>query len=203
MKDELTAAAIALRDAVDGLLAAPVLSGPGGGGTVPRAVPLRALTENVIVAAIQRARQDGASWKEIGDALGVSRQAAFQRYGKPIDPRTGEPMNTTPLSTAPSLAEAVIGDLASGAWPVIAARFDAAMKRGLSEEALAAAWLQVVGQVGAYEGHGDPDATRAADVTVTNTLVNFEAGEFVARIVFRDDESIAGLFLLTAEAAQP
>lgn len=31
--------------------------------------------------AVRRALDEGATWSEIGDVLGVSRQAAFQRFG--------------------------------------------------------------------------------------------------------------------------
>jgi hypothetical protein len=31
--------------------------------------------------AVRAARDDGATWADIGDVLGVSRQAAFQRFG--------------------------------------------------------------------------------------------------------------------------
>jgi hypothetical protein len=34
---------------------------------------------------VQAARNHGASWREIGEALGVSRQAAQQRFGKVIE----------------------------------------------------------------------------------------------------------------------
>lgn len=108
-------------------------------------------------------------------------------------------MNTTPLANAVSLAETVIDELSSGNWSAVTARFDPAMRDNLSEDALAAAWAQITGQAGALEGHGTPEATRAADVTVTNTQLNLEAGEFIARIAFRDDQSIAGLFILNSE----
>ena len=62
----------------------------------------------------------------------------------------------------------------------------------LSEEELAAPWPQIAGLAGAYEGHGDTDVARAGDLTITNTPLSFEAGEFVARITFRDDQTIAG-----------
>jgi hypothetical protein len=32
-------------------------------------------------AAVQRAREAGRTWAEVGDVLGISRQAAFQRFG--------------------------------------------------------------------------------------------------------------------------
>ena len=202
MQDELPAAVVELQHAADSLLATPVLTDPADFGTViGHAVQLRAIVEKVIAAAIQRARDQGASWKEIGDILGISRQGAFQRYGKPIDPRTGEPMNTTPLANAASLAETVIDELSSGRWSAVTDRFDPAMRDGLPEDALAAAWAQITGHAGALEGHGTPEVARAADVTVTNTQLNLEAGEFIARIAFRDDQSIAGLFILNAEVA--
>jgi hypothetical protein len=33
--------------------------------------------------AVQTVREAGATWEEIGDALGISRQAARQRFGQP------------------------------------------------------------------------------------------------------------------------
>jgi hypothetical protein len=41
--------------------------------------------------AVDRARDAGRSWREIGDVLGTTRQAAVQRFGHPADPRTGTP----------------------------------------------------------------------------------------------------------------
>ena len=42
--------------------------------------------------AVYRARAGGKSWNEIAEALGVSRQAARQRFGKErIDENTGLP----------------------------------------------------------------------------------------------------------------
>ncbi|CAN3131976.1 hypothetical protein ACNUDN_28935 [Mycobacterium sp. smrl_JER01] len=54
---------------------------------------------------------------------------------------------------------------------------------------------------GAYEKYGDTEAVRAGDFTVTNTPLAFEAGDFVARITFRDDRTIAGLYILNPEVA--
>jgi hypothetical protein len=202
MQDNLSGAILRLRGALDELLALPVLSDSATASAgIVSSLRLRSMTEDVIAASVLRARSEGMSWKAIGDELGVTRQAAFQRYGKPTDPRTGEPMSTTPLANADKLAIATIDDLAAGKWRQVTARFDDAMAKGLSDEALAAAWAQVIGQAGAFESHDAPEATRTADVTITNTQLNFEAGEFIARIVFRDDERIAGFFILKPEAA--
>jgi hypothetical protein len=155
----------------------------------------------VVRAVVQQARDQGATWQVVGEALGVSRQAAFQRYGRPTDPRTGEPMNTTPLTGAAELAASVIEDLVSGRWSQVTEQFDPTMRDGLSEDALAAAWAQIVGLSGAYEGQGEPRAVRAGDLTITNTALSLEAGDYTARITFRDDRTIAGLHILEGEAS--
>ena len=56
-----------------------------------------ALAEQVLRESVLLARTAGHTWQEIGDLLGVTRQAAFQRFGSPVDPRTGAA--TTPRST--------------------------------------------------------------------------------------------------------
>ncbi|WP_062352071.1 DUF3887 domain-containing protein [Herbidospora yilanensis] len=164
--------------------------------SIGRAVSMQAAADDVVRAVVQHARQNGATWQVIGDALGVSRQAAFQRYGRPIDPRTGESMNTTPLPGVAELAASVIEDLASGQWTRVTERFDPSMRASLSEDTLAAAWAQIVGLSGALEGLGEPEVSRAGDMTITNTPLAMEAGDYTAQIVFRDDRAIAGLRIL-------
>jgi len=187
---------------MEAFLASRVLtSSDDWAGSIERAVSMQAAADDVVRAVVQQARQNGATWQVVGDALGVSRQAAFQRYGKPMDPRTGEPMNTTPLPGAAELAASVIEDLVAGQWPRVAERFDPAMRDGLSEDALAAAWAQIVGLAGAFEEHGEPEVTRAGDVTITNTPLSLEAGDYTARIAFRDDRTIAGLHILERQAS--
>ncbi|TJZ54169.1 hypothetical protein FCH28_13360 [Streptomyces piniterrae] len=43
---------------------------------------LHRLAEQVEAVAVARARQQGWSWEQIGDALGVSRQSVHAKYGK-------------------------------------------------------------------------------------------------------------------------
>ncbi|WP_217428269.1 DUF3887 domain-containing protein [Microlunatus speluncae] len=200
MQDTLTALLRELQDRTEALRVVPVLGDPNDRTRLIRgAIGIRDSAERAVAAAIQQARRDGTSWQAIGDALGVTRQAAFQRYGKPIDPRTGAPMNTTPLPAAGGLAATVIDDLAAGNWSAVTARFDPTMTGALSADGLSAAWAQIVGRAGAYESRGEPTAVRTADVTITDTPLAFEAGDFTARVSFRDDRTIAGLYLLDAE----
>lgn len=200
MSDELTKAASALRRELDAVLAAPVLTdGAEPLASLSGATEVQARAAELLAAAVQRARDAGHTWQQIGDVLGISRQAAFQRFGKPIDPRTGEPMNTTPLPEAAALAEGVIDDLAHARWAKVAARFDADVAARLTADGLAAAWAHIIATAGSFESHGEVTATRAADFSVTETPLAFEAGDFLARISFRDDTTIAGLFILPPE----
>jgi len=47
---------------------------------------LSAAAEAALRATVDRARSAGKTWSDIGGVLGTSRQAAFQRFGHPIDP---------------------------------------------------------------------------------------------------------------------
>ncbi|AHC23904.1 MULTISPECIES: DUF3887 domain-containing protein [Mycobacteriaceae] len=202
MTDSPFAAAQLLHRRLGQLVAAPILSADQDPlATVGIAREVKEDAESLLAAAVQRARTAGHTWQQVGDALGITRQAAFQRFGKPIDPRTGQAMNTTPLPQATELTLAVIDDLANARWADVSARFDETMRDRLTEAGLAEAWVHIVGLAGAYGGHGDVDMMRAGDFTTTNTPLRFEAGDYVARITFRDDQTVAGLFLLTPDAA--
>jgi hypothetical protein len=43
---------------------------------------LHRLAEQVEAMSVARAREQGWTWEQIGDALGMSRQAAHAKYGK-------------------------------------------------------------------------------------------------------------------------
>ncbi|MEH3131717.1 MAG: DUF3887 domain-containing protein [Mycolicibacterium neoaurum] len=202
MTDSPFAAAQLLHRRLGQLVAAPILGADHDPlATVTIAREVKDDAESLLVAAVQQARAAGHTWQQVGDVLGITRQAAFQRFGKPIDPRTGEAMNTTPLPQATELTLAIIDDLANARWADVSARFDETMRDRLTDAGLAEGWVHIVGLVGSYEGHGDIDAVRAGDFTTTNTRLQFEAGEYIARITFRDDQTVAGLFLLTPDVA--
>jgi hypothetical protein len=189
-----------LHSQLGAIVAAPVFAESLDPVTAVRAcVEVQSQVTALVAAAVEQAREAGATWQEIGEALGVSRQAAFQRFGKPIDPRTGEPMDTIPLAEAVALAEEVIDNLSAGRWDEVVERFDSQMRDRLGSEGLAAAWTQVIGLAGAYERRGEVESARAADLTITTTLLAFEAGDFAARISFHDDHTIAGLYILATE----
>lgn len=52
-------------------------------GTLECVSDLRRDVDALEAAAVARAREFGRSWEQIGVALGVTRQAVWQKYGRP------------------------------------------------------------------------------------------------------------------------
>jgi Protein of unknown function (DUF3887) len=170
-------------------------------GTGPPLAALAAARDLASVAgeamqqAVDQARAAGHSWREIGDVLGTTRQAAFQRFGHPVDPRTGAPMSTEIAAGDADRAVTILAAMAEGHWEEARRDFNAQMSQRLDAHRLAGGWAHMAGLVGAYEGMGEPFAHRVADHTVVEIPLRFEAGEATGRVVFDEDGKVAGLWL--------
>lgn len=147
-------------------------------------------------AAVQRARAAGRTWAEVGQVLGMSRQAAFQRFGRPADPRTGQPMARSMMPGAAERGAALLADLVAGRWAEAARDFDDKVARRLDAERLAVMWARLAGMLGQLERIGEPVAYPAGDLTLVDVQLSFEAGERTARISYHRDGKVAGLHLL-------
>ncbi|WP_331721363.1 DUF3887 domain-containing protein [Streptomyces sp. NBC_00212] len=144
----------------------------------------------------------GHTWQELGDLLGVTRQAAFQRFGKPIDPRTGAPMDKTvrmenAAERARTIVEAVLEDRMDEARQT----FNAQVLEAFTDEVRGSGLATVAGLVGAFEdfADGEPFVRRVGDHTVVDIPLRYEAGDMKARVAFDADEKVAGLFILAPE----
>ncbi|KZM74833.1 DUF3887 domain-containing protein [Nocardia terpenica] len=154
--------------------------------------------ENALRAAVDRAREAGHTWQEIGEVLGTSRQAAFQRFGRHIDPQTGAVVPREAETVRPELAEhamALIAAWSEQRWAEVRRDFDDRMARELSEDLLARAWGQTVGMVGRYEHAGEPFVRQAGVFTVVFVPLQFEAAEMTGQVFYDDTGKVAGLFL--------
>jgi hypothetical protein len=183
----------AARVAVDGVPEVAALS-PLEAVTVVRS--LARVVEDGLREAVQQARQFGHTWAEIGELLGTTRQAAFQRFGRPLDPRTGVPMADTILPGAAERTASLLADVAEQRWEQATSDFNERMAKALDARRLAAAWAQVVGTAGAYEGMGEPVAHQAGDYTVVDVPLRFEAAEMTGRVSYDHAGQVAGLFFL-------
>ncbi|MBO0819630.1 MAG: DUF3887 domain-containing protein [Nocardiopsaceae bacterium] len=160
------------------------------------AADLRAAADQTLRMAVDRARAAGRTWQEIGDALGVTRQAAFQRFGHPIDPRTGEAMSTSIRPGAAGHATQLVIDWIADDYPAMSRDFNDEVRAKASAKTMAAAWAQVTGMVGAYEGMDEPVVRQWGDYTVVDIPLRFEAGDMSARVSYDTDGKVAGVFIL-------
>lgn len=178
-------------------------SGPGSGAALAAirlAGSLRGRADDALVITVGRARQSGHTWQEIGEALGTTRQAAFQRFGRPIDPRTGETMNQHVLPNAGDRAIGILAAWSEGRYDDVAASgFDATLTEKLPPEAIASAWAQIAGMVGAYQHMGEPFSRQLGDYTVVDVEMNFESGPMKGRVAFNRDGKVSGLFILNPD----
>jgi hypothetical protein len=165
---------------------------------VAAARELAAAADAALQLAVDRARSAGQSWRGIGDVLGTTRQAAFQRFGRPADPRTGAPMNRVIVPGAANRAGAILTSMAAGQWEAARRDFGELMLASLDAGRLAGAWALTIGQVGCFERAGEPAARPLPDGTVVDTPLYFEAGERSLRVTFSPDGTVAGLFIRPA-----
>jgi hypothetical protein len=160
------------------------------------------LAEQVLRLCVQQCRDAGHTWQEIGDLIGVTRQAAFQRFGKPIDPRTGEPMDkTVRMADAAERAIKIAAAVLDGRMEEARPYFNTQVLAAFTDEVRGDALATIAGLVGAFEGfgEGEPFVRRIGDHTVVDVPLRYEAGEMKARVAFDMDEKVAGLFILPLE----
>lgn len=165
---------------------------------------LRQLTDEALAGLVASARARGVSWQLIGDALGTSRQAAFQRFGTPIDPRTGMIMERQKtLPEAADRAVALLAAVAAHRWNDAVADFGPTLTAGLSPDDLADAYASAVAVGGALEGQDEPQVVALAGATVVEVVLHHEAADFLGRVSFGPDGKIVGLWFLPAPATGP
>lgn len=184
-----------------GRLSAQVSSTPAAGSSLPAvstAVELGRLVDQVLRGTVDRAREAGHTWQEIGEVLGTTRQAAFQRFGRPIDPRTGVVMADAVLPGAVDRAVELLGDVIDGRWERARRDFDDQVARQLDEDRLAAVRAHLAGMVGEYESMGDAHAYQAGDYTIVDVTLRFEAGDLTGRVSYDRAGKVAGLHFLPA-----
>jgi len=145
---------------------------------------------------VQRAREAGHTWEEVGQVLGTTRQAAFQRFGRPADPRTGQPMALSMLPGAAERGAALLADLAALRWAEARRDFGERIAGKLDVDGLATIWARLAGMFGQFEGMGEPVAFQAGDHTVVDVPLSFEAGERTGRVSYDRGGKVTGLFFL-------
>ncbi len=159
------------------------------------------LTDEALQLLVSAARERGVPWARIGAALGTTRQAAFQRFGSPVDPRTGAPMERITLPGAAEKATAIFTSIAESRWDAAAEGFSPAVRKALGPTGLADAYANTVSLAGNLQSQGPPHTLAMAGVTVVEVPLHHEAADLRGRVSFAGDGSVVGLWFLPASAS--
>lgn len=148
--------------------------------------------------AVEAARGEGETWARIGEALGISRQAAFQRFGRRLDTRSKRSMADV-LSERAGLRRAdaavnLVGSLLAGRWGEARRNFGDRVARAFPDDAtLASARSRLVGTVGQFQRMGTPRVRWRSDDFVVEIPMSFETDEVIARVSYGDGGKVVGL----------
>lgn len=157
--------------------------------------------------AVTAARRDGRSWAEIGELLGMSRQAAFKRFGTTHDPRTGEIMKTRSIDEAHRLTEEIFRLIAHGDDEAVQAHLHPQVRDQLTPQRIGDAWRSALSECGSLETFANThvelhDGTvLTEDEAVVGTVIGAtqlmcEAGELVGRVAFDETDQVVGLLIV-------
>jgi hypothetical protein len=186
--------------------------GPGpGAGTPGAGIPdaaadmvmvrlareLGAAAGTALRLAVARAQADGHSWQQIGDVLGASPQAAYQRFGRPPEPVDPEPAPPT-VTDAADCAVTVLANWFEERYDAVAAMFDETLAGTFPVAGLAEARAHLAGTAGRYRRLGDaePLVRQAGGYTVADVPLEFESGMLKGRVTFDRSGRVAGLYVL-------
>ena len=159
--------------------------------------------------AVQEARSAGRTWAEIGETLGISRQAAFKRFGEVINPVNGQKITGAPMAmqTIRELTERVFDLISTADYQQLEQLIHPDVREELTAELIADTWQRVLTDIGAKETYDDthvalPAGQRIDDdeqllgTVVGVTTLQHEAGEAVGRVAVDDQQKVVGILIL-------
>lgn len=150
---------------------------------IRRADHERRSAEAALESAIAGARAAGRTWQQIGEVLGVSRQAAFKRFGT-LDPHSASTVAAGPDVDPEDIVERVFSSLAEGDYPVIRGLMSEAAARALPRRKVLRVWRDVLARVGPLQGFsGHQTRTHAGEVIPGGA----QQGPFVARVILEHE----------------
>lgn len=169
--------------------------------------------ERSLSDAVHRAREHGHTWQEIGDVLGVSRQAAFKRFGVVLDPETAKPVAPQRTADVLGLAAEAFERIAKGDHAWVRERMTSACARQVTVKRIRGVWRDVLAEMGPFEAIDDatplaPDGSPLAQVgagevpvpAIARLVLAHEAGQTVARVMVNRAGQISGMLVGPPEA---
>ncbi|ROS23035.1 hypothetical protein [Cellulomonas sp. PhB150] len=163
-----------------------------------------------LALAVQEARTQGRTWAQIGEELDMTKQAAFKRFGRPVDPQTGEALARRSAAGVAELTEQVCALIAAADYDRLMPLLHPRTAEELPADLIAETWRAVVAEVGAWQRCTGtrvelPDGTvvdpddEVSGVVVGATTLECEAGSIVGRVAVSADSQVVGLLLVPTD----
>lgn len=180
--------------------------------TIQWADELGRLSEARLRFAVQDARYHGVSWQAIGDALTISRQAAFKRFSSLHNESEEYPDMTEPTIDFVDRTEGVFRSLSAGDFGAVKSLMTYTCTRSLTKKKVMSMWGDMVQTTGRLESMSNTVMQSADGRDVFERLVNrylvigmvghtelhHEAGDWIGRVAYSDSGKITGLLVAPA-----
>lgn len=163
------------------------------------AAELKSLSDDVLHHSVAQARDRNVSWQQIGDVLGITRQAAFQRFRDPNHPKGTTSMKTKTSTSMIPNAEAVYRNLDTGDYDSVGPQMTFIAQRILNEERVMGVWAEATAMLGTFESFGESFARPSGSNVVVETPLAFEAGDLIGRIAYNRRNKIVGMLIMRPE----
>lgn len=158
---------------------------------------------------IVEARSHGVSWQSIGDALGVSRQAAFKRFSPLTEAAHEGATMTKQRIDLMDRTHDVFRHLDVGDYDAVRALMTYTCARALGKRKLMGVWSQVASSTGRLQACIDstvqtPDGTtplnklanrHLAAGPIVQTTLQHETGEWIGRVAYNGSGRITGILI--------
>lgn len=137
----------------------------------------------------------------------MSRQAAFKRFGAPLDPGTGVPIQRSGVQHVIGLTERVFRLIAAADYDALAALMDPRTATELPPELIAATWQSALSEVGELvavrqtrvelaDGAVLTEDEELLGMVIGSTTLEFEAGELHGRVAVAASGKVVGLLIV-------
>jgi len=161
-------------------------------------------------AAVQEARAQGRTWAEIGEELNMTRQAAFKRFGRPVDPSTGEGLPRRGVADVAAITERVFTLIAAADYAELGKILHPLAARELTPAVIAPVWRSVLTEIGALQGFSGARVElpsgeeigsdeQVIGVVICEITLECEAGIVLGRVAVDEQALVTGILVFPEE----
>ena len=163
-----------------------------------------------LASSVALARARGVSWQDVGNAFGITRQAAFKRFGTVSTTDIGEETMSNPIIDLTSRTEEIFAHLSRGDYGSVKSLMTFSCSRVLTKKKVLSVWDQVVADSGQFESCSNTIIQTADGTNVVaqklnqylgggltgQTQINHEAGEWLGRVAYNGAGKVTGILIV-------